>query len=129
MSRKVMIVDDALFMRLLLRRALEQAEGVEVLEAPDGLAALALYEKERPGLVLLDISMPGMNGIEVLKKLRALDGNACVVMCSAIGQENMILEAVSSGAADFIVKPFRPEQILSAVEMAFSAERTGGAEG
>lgn len=119
-NRKVMIVDDALFMRTVLRKALSGAN-VQVLEAPD-----RMYEEQRPGLVLLDISMPGMNGIEVLKMIRDLDPEACVVMCSAIGQESMILEAVNSGAADFIVKPFKNEQILAAVELAFSGQSNGG---
>lgn len=124
-NRKVMIVDDALFMRTVLRKALSGAN-VQVLEAPDGPSAIRMYEEQRPGLVLLDISMPGMNGIEVLKMIRDLDPEACVVMCSAIGQESMILEAVNSGAADFIVKPFKNEQILAAVELAFSGQSNGG---
>lgn len=124
-SDKVMIVDDALFMRAMLRKALAGADGLEVLEAADGPAAIQLYREQKPMLVLLDISMPGMNGIEVLQALRAFDPAACVVMCSAIGQENMILEAVKSGAADFIVKPFKNEQILAAVELARS-RRDGG---
>lgn len=126
MSDKVMIVDDALFMRAMLRKTLAAAEGLEILEAADGLTAVQLYQSERPGLVLLDISMPGMNGIEVLREIRALDSQARVVMCSAIGQDSMMMEAVSSGAADFIVKPFKPEQILRAVEAAFPHRQDKG---
>lgn len=100
-NRKVMIVDDALFMRTVLRKALSGAN-VQVLEAPDGPSAIRMYEEQRP------------------------DPEACVVMCSAIGQESMILEAVNSGAADFIVKPFKNEQILAAVELAFSGQSNGG---
>ena len=124
---KVMIVDDALFMRSVLRRTLEGMSGLEVLEAAEGTEALELYTAHRPGLVLLDISMPGMNGIDVLRRIRALDGEACVIMCSAIGQENMIAEAVESGAAGFIVKPFKAEHIIKAVELAFPHRRDGGA--
>lgn len=124
---RVMIVDDALFMRSVLRRTLEGADGLEVLEASNGEEAIAMYEVQRPDLVLLDISMPGMNGIEVLQRIRSLDDKACVVMCSAIGQENMIAEAVDSGAVSFIVKPFKPEHILKAVEMALPHRREGGA--
>lgn len=120
MMKKVMVVDDALFMRAMLRKILLEIPDVEVLEAGDGPTAVAMYDAEKPGLVLLDISMPGMNGIEVLKAIRAADANAHVVMCSAIGQENMIIEAVDSGAADFIVKPFKPEQIVQAVAQAFA---------
>ena len=127
-ERKVMIVDDALFMRTMLRKALAGAENLEVLEAADGPAAVQLYREQHPMLVLLDISMPGMNGIEVLKAIRAFDADACVVMCSAIGQESMILEAVNSGAADFIVKPFKTEQILAAVELASARQDGGGAQ-
>ncbi|WNX84778.1 response regulator [Agathobaculum sp. NTUH-O15-33] len=119
MSDKVMIVDDALFMRAMLRKTLSAAEGLEILEAPDGPTAVRLYQSERPGLVLLDISMPGMSGIDVLRQIRSIDRLARVVMCSAIGQDSMMMEAISGGAVDFIVKPFKPEQILRAVQAAF----------
>ncbi len=123
----VMIVDDALFMRSMLRRALEGARDLDVIEAASGAEAVEKYREGRPGLVLMDISMPGMNGIEALKEIRGIDEDACVVMCSAIGQENMIAEAVAAGAVSFIVKPFKPDQILKAVEMAFPHRRSGGA--
>lgn len=112
----VMIVDDALFMRSMLRRALEGARDLDVIEAASGSEAVEKFKSERPGLVLMDISMPGMNGIEALRAIRHVDEGACVVMCSAIGQENMIAEAIEAGASSFIVKPFKPEQILAAVE-------------
>ena len=90
----VLIVDDAAFMRSMLKKVIAGENGFRVLEAPDGAQALKLYQEYRPGLVLLDISMPGMNGIEVLKELKKRDPMAFVIMCSAIGQESMIREAL-----------------------------------
>ncbi len=124
-ERKVLIVDDAVFMRTVLKRIIREAGGYGICEAPDGETALELYEKEKPGLVLLDISMPGMNGIETLKEIRKTDGEAFVIMCSAIGQEAMIREAIDNGARDFIVKPFKAEQILEALALAFQNEEPG----
>lgn len=125
----VLIVDDAAFMRSMLKKVIAGENGFRVLEAPDGAQALKLYQEYRPGLVLLDISMPGMNGIEVLKELKKRDPMVFVIMCSAIGQESMIREALDSGASDFIVKPFKPEQITAAVRRAFPSEKPAGAEG
>ena len=78
-----------------------------------------MYKKIRPGLVLLDISMPGINGIDALKQMKETDENAFVIMCSAIGQDSMMKEAVDCGARDFIVKPFKAEQIVQALNRAF----------
>lgn len=123
--KKVLIVDDAVFMRSMQKRIIGGAGDFEVYEAGDGETAVELYEKERPGLVLLDISMPGMNGIETLKKIREINGDALVIMCSAIGQDIMIKEAIDSGARDFIVKPFNAEQIVDALKLAFPAFTEG----
>lgn len=120
-EKTVLVVDDAAFMRNMLKRIIEGAGDYAVAEAPDGEAALKAYDAACPGLVLLDISMPGINGIEVLKQIRQKDPDVCVVMCSAIGQERMIKEAVENGASDFIVKPFKPEQIAAALTKAFPA--------
>lgn len=117
-EQSVLIVDDALFMRMMLKKIIAGEGGYCVYEAPDGETALELYRQHRPQIVLLDISMPGMNGIEVLKCIREADPQAYVVMCSAIGQESMIMEAINSGAASFIVKPFLPEHIIKALENA-----------
>lgn len=118
-KNSVLIVDDAVFMRSMLKRIITGAGDYEVYEAADGDQAIGLYDQVRPGLVLLDISMPGINGIEALKKIKEIDGDAFVIMCSAIGQDSMMKEAVDCGAGDFIVKPFKAEQIIQAVNRAF----------
>lgn len=118
-EKRVLIVDDAVFMRSMQKRIITGAGDYEVYEAADGDEAIELYSKVRPGLVLLDISMPGINGIEALKKIKEIDGEAFVIMCSAIGQDSMMKEAVDCGAGDFIVKPFKAEQIIQALNRAF----------
>lgn len=121
-EKSVLLVDDAAFMRSMLKKVIQSEENCRILEAPDGEHALRLYDEYHPGLVLLDISMPGPDGIEVLKTLKSRDPNAFVIMCSAIGQEIKIKEAIESGASDFIVKPFNPEQIKAALRKAFPAD-------
>ena len=116
MDRTILIVDDALFMRKTIRRALETAGYSSFLEAPDGETAIALYKEKRPVLVMLDITMPGMSGMEVLQELISLDAHARIVMCSAVGQEAVIQRAIINGAADFIVKPFKTEDLIRIVE-------------
>lgn len=116
MNKKILIVDDALFMRTMLKKILRENGYQDLIEAADGNEACELYQKEKPGLVLLDISMPNKNGIDALREIREWDQEANVIMCSAVGQEAMILEAIQTGAADFIVKPFKPEQIIQAAE-------------
>lgn len=116
MGKKILIVDDALFMRTMLKRILNEAGFFDIVEAEDGEAGCEVYDKTHPDLVLLDISMPKLNGIEALKVIRKVDPNAKVVMCSAVGQEAMIVEAIENGAAEFIVKPFKKEQIIEAVK-------------
>ena len=105
-ERKILIVDDASFMRLMLKRAIGRAGDYTVLEAPDGETAIRLFGEQQPELVFLDISMPGMNGIEVLKQLKQNNSSVSVFM--------------ENGASDFIVKPFKEEQIVEAVRHAFS---------
>lgn len=112
---KILLVDDAAFMRMMIKNALTKAGYTEILEASDGLEALEVYKKENPDLVFMDITMPNMNGLDALKEIRQADADASVVMCSAMGQEAMVLEAIKSGAKDFIVKPFKPERILATV--------------
>ena len=118
-EKKVLIVDDAVFMRSMMKRIIAGSGDYEVYEAADGEEAVALYKKIRPGLVLLDISMPGINGIEALKQMKETDENAFVIMCSSIGQDSMMKEAVDCGASDFIVKPFKAEQIVQALNREF----------
>src|SRR5690606_37275909 len=104
----------AAFMRMRLKTVLTQ-EGHEVFEASNGVEAVAAYDEHRPDLVMMDITMPEMDGITALRTIREKDPNARVVMCSALGQESTVIEALKSGAKDFTVKPFQPERILEAV--------------
>jgi len=107
---KVLVADDALFTRKVLREILE-AEGCEVIEATNGQEAVDKFQRERPDLVLLDVSMPGMDGLATLHAIKGIDSDAKVVMVSAMGQSSTVQEALKSGACDFIVKPFRAHQI------------------
>lgn len=114
----VLIVDDLLFMRTAIREILI-AEGIPVAgEAENGRKALQFYYHNPVELILLDITMPIMDGIETLERLKKLDKNVRVVMCSAMGQDKYIIRAIQLGARDFIVKPFKPERIISAVKKA-----------
>lgn len=112
---KILLVDDAAFMRKVIKDALSKAGYSDLHEAVDGADAVEKYNSLKPDLVLMDITMPNMDGLEALKAIRAADGNANVVMCSAMGQESMVMDAVRSGAKDFIVKPFKPERVLKTV--------------
>ena len=113
---KIMVVDDAAFMRMMVKNALAQGGYTDVCEASYGAEAVQMYAEQKPQLVLMDITMPNMDGLEALKKIRENDGNAQIVMCSAMGQESMVIDAIKAGAKDFIVKPFKPERILSTVD-------------
>lgn len=110
----VLIVDDASFMRLRLRRVVTE-QGHDVIEAGNGLEAVEMYKEHKPDVVLMDITMPEMDGLEALKEIVKLDPAAKVIMCTALGQKSMVMEAVKAGAKDFIVKPFQPEQVVEAV--------------
>ena len=116
MKPAVMIVDDAAFMRKLIKRALTNGGYDKVIEADNGKDALELYKAERPALVFLDITMPERSGLEVLDDILTEDPAARVLMCSAIGQESVIAQAIQRGARNFIVKPFKEEEILKLVE-------------
>lgn len=111
MGKKVLITDDAAFMRMLIKRMLE-TEGYETEEACDGVELLKKYEVYHPDMVTLDITMPNMDGLEALKRLKEKHPDATVVMCSAMGQKCLVLDAMKLGASDFIVKPFEKEKIL-----------------
>jgi len=116
MAKKVLICDDAAFMRMMIKDILSK-NGYEIAgEAENGVKAVEKYNETKPDLVLMDITMPEMDGIQALKAIRELDGNACVIMCSAMGQQAMVIEAIKSGAKDFIVKPFQAERVLEAVK-------------
>lgn len=112
MSLKILVVDDALFMRNMLRGIFESAGHQVVGEAADGAEAVEQYRALRPDLVMMDIVMPNMTGIEALREITGADPDACVVMCSALGQDALVMEAVQAGARDFIVKPFKDAQVL-----------------
>ncbi|MCI8834490.1 MAG: response regulator [Ruminococcus sp.] len=113
---KILLVDDAAFMRMMLKNALSQAGYTDLIEAEDGVKAVEAYTAEKPDLVFMDITMPNKDGLETLKEIKAMDPNATIVMCSAMGQEAMVMDSIKSGAKDFIVKPFKPERILSTVK-------------
>ena len=115
MGKKILLVDDAAFMRKMIKDTLTKNGYTEVFEAVDGADAVEKYAELAPDLVFMDITMPNMDGLEALKAIRAKDGSANVVMCSAMGQESMVMDAVRSGAKDFIVKPFKPDRVLKTV--------------
>jgi Response regulator containing CheY-like receiver domain and AraC-type DNA-binding domain len=113
---KVLIVDDAAFMRMMLKDILEK-NGFEVIgEAPNGVKAVELYQNVKPDIVTMDITMPDMDGIEAVKKIKAIDAAAKIIMCSAMGQQNMVMEAIKAGARDFIVKPFQGDRVVEAIK-------------
>ena len=112
---KILLVDDAAFMRKVIKDTLSKAGYTDLHEAVDGADAVEKLKSLKPDLVLMDITMPNMDGLEALKAIRAADGNANVVMCSAMGQETMVIDAIRSGAKDFIVKPFKGERVLKTV--------------
>ncbi len=112
---KILTADDAAFMRKVIKDTLTKAGYTEIYEAEDGAIAVEKYNELKPDLVLMDITMPNMDGLEALKAIRAKDSGANVVMCSAMGQESMVMDAVRSGAKDFIVKPFKPDRVLKTV--------------
>ena len=113
---KILIVDDAAFMRMMIKDILTKNGYEVVAEAENGLKAVEKYAEVRPDLVLMDITMPEMDGIQSLKKIKELDPVANVIMCSAMGQQAMVIEAIQSGAKDFIVKPFQAERVIEAVK-------------
>lgn len=112
---KILLVDDAAFMRMRCAKLLTE-NGYEVGEAENGQEAIQKYQNYRPDLVLMDITMPVMDGITATREIKNLDGNAKIVMVSALGQQTMVIEAIKAGAKDFVVKPFEPDKILSTVK-------------
>jgi two-component system chemotaxis response regulator CheY len=114
-AKRILITDDALFMRVTLKNILTK-EGYEIAgEAANGRESVELYKATRPDLVTMDITMPEMDGISAVREIRSFDPHAKIIMCTAMGQKNMVMEAVTAGARDFIVKPFQPEKVLEAV--------------
>ncbi|MBP9000595.1 MAG: response regulator [Lachnospiraceae bacterium] len=116
MAKNILICDDAAFMRMMIKDILTK-NGYNVAgEAEDGAKGVEKYKELKPDLVLMDITMPEMDGIQALKAIKAADADAKVIMCSAMGQQAMVIESIQSGAMDFIVKPFQADRVLEAVK-------------
>ncbi|BFH68004.1 MAG: response regulator [Paenibacillus dendritiformis] len=116
MANRILIVDDAAFMRMMIRDILTK-NGYDVVgEASDGAQAIEKYKELKPDLITMDITMPEMDGITALKEIRKLDPNAKVIMCSAMGQQAMVIDAIQAGAKDFIVKPFQADRVIEAIK-------------
>ena len=115
MANRILIVDDAAFMRMMIRDILTK-NGFEVVgEAADGAQAIEKFKETRPDLVTMDITMPEMDGITALKEIKIIDPTAKVIMCSAMGQQAMVIDAIQAGAKDFIVKPFQSDRVVEAI--------------
>ncbi len=130
MAIKVLIVDDAMFMRNMIAEIFNGKkfgdEDFEVVaEAENGLEAVEKFREHKPDIVTMDIVMPEMTGIEALKEIMDMDSAANVVMCSALGQDSLVMEALDAGAKDFIVKPFQPEKVLDVVIRILDEQRNG----
>lgn len=115
MGKRILIVDDAAFMRMMLKDILTKNGYTVVGEAENGAVAVEKYKELRPDLVTMDITMPEKDGITAVKEIKAFDPNAKIIMCSAMGQQAMVIDSIQAGAKDFIVKPFQPERVLEAV--------------
>jgi two-component system, chemotaxis family, chemotaxis protein CheY len=113
---RVLVVDDLAFIKLIIRDILEKRGFQVVGEASNGIEAIELYTKVKPDVVLMDITMPRMDGIQALSKIMEIDKAAKVIMCSALGQQRLIIQAIQLGAKDFIVKPFKAERIIGAIK-------------
>lgn len=118
MSIKVLVVDDAAFMRMMIKDILSKNGYNVVGEAENGQKAVEKFQELRPDLTTMDITMPEMDGITAVKQIKKLDPGAKIIMCSAMGQQAMVIEAIQSGARDFIVKPFQPDRVLEAIRKA-----------
>jgi two-component system chemotaxis response regulator CheY len=115
-SNRVLVVDDAAFMRMMIKDILKKG-GYEVVgEAEDGIKAIEKFKELKPDLVTMDITMPEMDGITAVKEIKKIDPDAVIIMCSAMGQQAMVIDAIQAGAKDFVVKPFQPDRVLEAVK-------------
>ncbi|HDX9579754.1 response regulator [Bacillus cytotoxicus] len=116
MAHKILVVDDAVFMRTMIKNLLQSNSDFEIIgEAENGIEAIQKYKELQPDIVTLDITMPEMDGLEALKEIIKIDANAKIVICSAMGQQGMVLDAIKSGAKDFIVKPFQADRVIEAL--------------
>lgn len=118
MSANIMIVDDAAFMRMMVKDILSKNGFTVVGEAENGALAVEKYMDLKPDLVIMDITMPEMDGLQAVREIRKKDPQARIIMCSAMGQQTMVIEAIQSGAKDFVVKPFQAERVVEAVSKA-----------
>lgn len=115
---KIMLVDDAAFVRLALEKILSDNNYEVVAQAATGVEAIQMYKEVKPDLVIMDITMPEMSGIDAVRSIREFDPEAKIIMCSAMGQQSKILDAMTAGASDFIVKPYKEDRVISAVKKA-----------
>ncbi|WP_105618046.1 response regulator [Vallitalea okinawensis] len=115
MGKNVLIVDDAAFMRMMIKDILGKNGYNVVGEAENGAIAVQKFEELNPDLVIMDITMPEMDGIDAVREIRSKDSNANIIMCSAMGQQAMVIESIQAGAKDFIVKPFQADRVIEAV--------------
>ncbi|OAS16054.1 two-component system response regulator [Paenibacillus oryzisoli] len=118
MMAKILIVDDAAFMRMMLKDILTKGGHEVVGEAENGKVAIQKYQELKPDIVTMDITMPEMEGVEAVREIKKKDANAKIVMCSAMGQQGMVVQAIQAGAKDFIVKPFQGDRVLDAIRRA-----------
>jgi two-component system chemotaxis response regulator CheY len=118
MGKRILIVDDAAFMRMMIKDILTKNNFEVVGEAADGAQAVEKYMELKPDLVTMDITMPEMDGIAALKSIKEKDPSATVIMCSAMGQQAMVIDAIQAGAKDFIVKPFQADRVVEAIQKA-----------
>ncbi|MEW9667645.1 response regulator [Ammoniphilus sp. 3BR4] len=116
MANSVLIVDDAAFMRMMIKEILTKNGYTVVGEASDGAQAVEKYKELKPDLVTMDITMPEMDGITALKEIKKVDSSAKVIMCSAMGQQAMVIDAIQAGAKDFVVKPFQADRVIEAIK-------------
>jgi len=114
-GKRILVVDDAAFMRMMLKNILTKNGYVAVGEAENGAVAVDKFTNLRPDLVTMDITMPEMDGITAVREILKIDAQAKIIMCSAMGQQAMVIESIQAGARDFIVKPFQPERVVEAV--------------
>ncbi|RDW17825.1 response regulator [Oceanobacillus chungangensis] len=120
MAQRILVVDDAAFMRMMIKDILTK-NGFEVVgEAQDGAQAVEKYKELSPDLVTMDITMPEMDGITALKNIKAFNPEAKIIMCSAMGQQAMVIDAIQAGAKDFIVKPFQADRVIEAIQKALN---------
>ena len=114
----ILLADDLAFIKMVQKEILSKAGYTVVGDAVDGVEVIEKYKKLKPDVVIMDITMPKMDGLNALKAIRQLDPNARVIVCSALGQQQLIIEAIKLGAKDFIVKPFDPERLGAAIQKA-----------